>query len=224
MIALPLQRTIQETPDITTFQFDKLDLRWTAGQYMAFVMPGVSPILEQYEHWFSISSAPSQLTLDISVRFRPTPFKQALWSMQPGDAIQTHTIDGHFSWPDEQAHPVFIAGGIGITPFISMLRQRQFEGRPLKADLHYFNRPDAPVPFKDELDAMGDQHPELHIYHSSEKPLSLTPIYQQATLPDSAQVFVAGPVPMVDRLSQELQQQNIPHQLDWYFGYGINNY
>jgi ferredoxin-NADP reductase len=211
-----------EIDNVYTFSFNANGVQWQAGQYIAMVIPEVSSILEQYEHWFTISSAPFQKLIQITVRKSKSPFKQALFNLEPGDTIHAHTVDGDFTWPSE-LNPIFIAGGIGITPFISMLRQRQHEQAPLKAHLAYFNRNDSII-FKNELDKIAELHPEFCVHYFSEKPLSLNPILNLNINLNNTLTFLAGPVPMVDRLGQELAKLQLPYKQDYYFGYGITNF
>lgn len=225
MTQIELVNVHAETNDISTLQFAKHGLHWRAGQYMAFVIPEVSPILQQHEHWFTISSAPSQGTLDISVRHSSSPFKQALLNMKPGDRILTHTIDGNFAWPsDQRIHPIFIAGGIGITPFISMLRQQEHEQGVINATLHYFSRPGSQIAFQSEIETLVGRHSGFEVHYHAEKPLSLNPIMRVKDIAPNTVAFLAGPPPMIDRLSAELQHNNIETKLDWYFGYDVTNF
>ena len=225
MTEIELIRAKPETDDVTTFQFTRHNLEWRAGQYMAFVIPEVSPILQQYEHWFTISSAPCQDTINISVRHSNSPFKRALLNMKPGDHILTHTVDGDFSWPSNQSiHPTFIAGGIGVTPFISMLRQQEHDHRVINAILHYFSRPESQIAFRSEIDEMANRHSGFEVYYHAEKPFSLTPIVSAKNIAPNTLAFLAGPPPMIDRLSAELRQNDIETRLDWYFGYDVTNF
>lgn len=211
-----------ETDNIYTFVFDTGGLTWRAGQYLALVIPEVSTVLEKYEHWFSISSAPSQKQIHITVRKSSSPFKEALFNFQAGDSIVAHTIDGDFAWPEKEK-PVFIAGGIGITPFISMLRQRRFENLPINADLYYFNRNSSPA-FKEELNILSSLDSRFKVYYLNEKPLSLDAVNKLRDNWNDTVSFIAGPVPMVDRLGQALKQIDVPYKQDYYFGYDISNY
>lgn len=211
-----------EADNVYTFTFSTGGLHWRAGQYFALVMPKVSPVLELYEHWFSISSPPYRQQIQITIRQSDSLFKQALFDLKPGDTIQAHTVDGDFSWPEDY-YPIMVAGGIGITPFISMLRQRDHEQLPLKAQLFYFNR-HHDILFKSELDALSRLHPGLMVHYLFDKPLSLEPLTKLQPRWENSLTFLAGPVPMVDRLGQELHQRQLRYKQDYYFGYDIRNF
>lgn len=222
--SLELKKIEHLTNSASTFIFSNPGLQWQAGQYMAFILPDVSSILEQYEHWFTISSAPYMSDIHITVRHSSSPFKQRLLAMRPGDTLYGHTVDGDFCWPLEQdVTPIFIAGGIGVTPFISMLRQRMHEGRSLRATLFYFNRTSEWL-FRDELETMSSIDKQLVTHYINEKPLSLEPVLARSPELQDTIAYLAGPVPMVDRLGQALQGLGVPIKQDWYFGYDITSY
>lgn len=213
----------QETNTVYTFSFDGKGISWRAGQFMAIIFPEISPHLSLYEHWFTISSAPYQGVVEFTVRVSDSLFKQRLLMLKPGEVVKGHTIDGDFGWPDSQ-RPVFIAAGIGITPFISMLRQRRYENENLSADLFYYSRAQTPIVFESELTELASTHPEFKICHLTEKPLNPDPILEKLGLPTEAPVFLAGPVPMVDRLGQVFDLMGAKVYRDYYFGYDVRNY
>lgn len=224
MYQLKFIKSIPHQGNVVTFVFANPGINWVAGQYMGFIIPGISQKLEEYEHWFSISSAPYQSDIHITVRTSNSPFKRALMQLEPGQSIQGHTVDGNFAWPEADTDmPIFIAGGIGITPFISMLRQQQHLHQPLASTLFYFNRNQV-IPFYDELESLSQQNPELTIHYLFDKPLSLDPIINLKPNLEKSTVFLAGPVPMVDRLGQALASRSIPIKQDWYFGYDVTNF
>src|SRR5690606_32250637 len=118
--------------------------------------------------------------------------------------------------------PVFLAGGIGITPFMSMLRQRKHETNFIESDLYYFNRTEQII-FKQELDGLAISNPEFMIHYINELPLSLNSIVNWQKMWKDRLVYIAGPVPMVDRMGRELSREDIEFKQDFYFGYDITN-
>src|SRR5690349_15824858 len=75
---------------------------------------------------FSIASGPSESTLQIATRMRDTAFKRVLGSLAPGAALKIRGPMGKFILPEDPSRPVvLLAGGIGITPFMSMLREEE---------------------------------------------------------------------------------------------------
>ena len=105
---------------------------------------------------FSLASAPSDEELVVASRMREgSAFKQALKAMPAGAKVRIRGPLGVMTLHDDAARAaVFVAGGIGITPFMSMLRQAAHESssRPLR--LIYSNRRPEDAPFLDELLAL----------------------------------------------------------------------
>lgn len=110
-------------------------------------------------HTFSIVSAPFESELVIATRMRDSAFKRALRALAVGAGI---AIDGPFGsltlHADRTRPAVFIAGGIGITPFISMLRQAVHDRLPQRMVLIYSNHRPEDAAFLRELQALEQQH------------------------------------------------------------------
>src|SRR5713226_4812609 len=70
---------------------------------------------------FSIVSAPFERDLMIATRMRDTAYKRVLKTMPIGTKLQLRGPGGMFALENDQRSAVFLAGGIGITPFVSML-------------------------------------------------------------------------------------------------------
>lgn len=91
----------------------------------------------------SISSPPESAELEFMVRLRPTAFKEGLVNYPIGTPLE---LEGPFdnlklgSGPDPDRESVYIAGGIGIAPFLSALRSAALARRPLPVTLFYSNQ------------------------------------------------------------------------------------
>ena len=108
------------------FHFEKPpDFHFKAGQSIKITL--IDPPQTDAEgnaRTFSLVSAPFETALVIATRMRDTAFKRVLKSLPPGSAVNIEGPDGALTLHDDPARPaVFLAGGIGITPFVSMLRQ-----------------------------------------------------------------------------------------------------
>lgn len=102
---------------------------------------------------FSIVNSPNQKgIITITTRLRDSGFKKSLRQLSVGTEVELGPIAGGFTLPDDTKRPlVFIAGGIGITPFISMLRYAKEDNLPYQITLIYSNRDQASTAFLDEL-------------------------------------------------------------------------
>jgi ferredoxin-NADP reductase len=108
------------------FAFEKpRGFLFTAGQFTVLHLPQQPRLKgDAREHMFTISSAPSDEVLVITTRMRDSPFKRVLGSLHKGAQVEVEDADGEFVLHKARSQPaVFLAGGIGITPFRSMLRE-----------------------------------------------------------------------------------------------------
>ena len=125
------------------FQFEKpKGFVFKAGQYIDLTLldsqPGSSTGVT---HTFSIASCPSDEEILVTTRMRNTLFKQALSTLPIGSGARIEGPMGSFSLHNNTARPaVFLAGGIGITPFLSMVSHATAEKLRHPIVLFYANR------------------------------------------------------------------------------------
>jgi ferredoxin-NADP reductase len=101
---------------------------------------------------FSIASAPAGNVLSFATRLRDTAFKRVLRGLTPGTPIQLDGPFGSFTLHKNRSKPaVMLAGGIGITPFMSMIRDAAGARDPHRLYLFYSNRRPEDAAFLDEL-------------------------------------------------------------------------
>ncbi|HEX6258586.1 MAG TPA: FAD-dependent oxidoreductase [Candidatus Saccharimonadales bacterium] len=113
-----LQAIIPETAEVQSFIFAPEDpLTWQAGQSIRLELPVGYDL---HERRFTIASAPHEGVLRITTRRSDSLFKKALWSLKVGDIVQAFSIEGDFVWKPAPRY-VFLAGGLGITPFRALL-------------------------------------------------------------------------------------------------------
>ena len=100
-------------------------LRYTPGQYMELQVPHTHPDSRGIRRVFSIASSPDELTVRLITKLppaSPSSFKRAFVQLQPGSVLRATYIGGDFTLPREpNTRLLFIAAGVGITPFRSML-------------------------------------------------------------------------------------------------------
>jgi ferredoxin-NADP reductase/Na+-translocating ferredoxin:NAD+ oxidoreductase RnfD subunit len=100
-------------------------LAFNPGQYMEWTLGHAEPDSRGNRRYFTLASAPSERNLRLGVRFNnpSSSYKQAMLSMRRGDEIIAGQLAGDFTLPRVRSQPlVFIAGGIGITPYRSMIK------------------------------------------------------------------------------------------------------
>jgi ferredoxin-NADP reductase len=109
---------------------------------------------------FSIVSAPFEGELMIATRMRDTAFKRVLKTMPPRTKVHLRGPGGLFVLDGDDPRPaVFLAGGIGITPFVSLLRQAANDCLARKLVLFYSNRRPEDAAFLDELTELQRRNP-----------------------------------------------------------------
>lgn len=214
--------------DVWAFRFKpNIPFAWTAGQYVRVELPHDNPDSEGTKRWFTNSAAPFEGIMQITTRITKSTFKQALSKLKPGDELQLiEDPEGDFVWQDSDLPIVFVAGGIGVTPFRSILKQRAHDKQPLTVTLIYGSRtPD--VPFKDELTQWQATHPELRVHYIVGNPLTAEHLAQVVPNLNRSLVYVSGPEPMVQALTGDLASHGLPEaqiKRDEFPNYDQTNY
>ncbi|MES3005832.1 MAG: oxidoreductase [Patescibacteria group bacterium] len=107
-----------------TFTADQ-KLRFKSGQYLEWTMPGLKVDERGNRRFFTIASSPTEPDIHLGVRVQQdgSSFKDHLLEMKEGDMMMAGSLSGEFTLPkDSNEKLVFIAGGIGVTPFRSMVK------------------------------------------------------------------------------------------------------
>jgi len=111
---------------------------------------------------FSIASAPFEDQLMFATRMRDTAFKRSLKKMPLGTVVKMDSAMGSFTLHKNSAKPaVFLAGGIGVTPFSSIVRQADHDRAPHKLYLFYSNRRPEDAPFVEALQNLEKTNPQF---------------------------------------------------------------
>jgi ferredoxin-NADP reductase len=175
-------------------------LVWTAGQYLAVNLPHDDADARGPGRYFTIASAPHENVVRLTTRTfaAGSTFKHALLAMQPGDTL---SVDGgpggNFCAPSPVHRHLFVAGGIGITPFRSILVDLDRRGPAPEVTLVYATRREAV--FREELDALAARSRWLTVRNVFEPAIVDAPLLREA-LTDDQQVWISGPELMVHAL------------------------
>ena len=212
-----------EAEDVRTFVFEKpADLAWHAGQYGLFTVRHKS--VKNGTRPFSVSSAPAENIVRFTTRVgkQPSEFKQALLELAPGMTIEMRGPVGPFYLKEEKP-ALLIAGGMGITPYRSMLMQlgaspKSF-GQPIR--LLYMDGEQKHL-FRDELDEIAGRRLAEILYLDSRDELARQIDEFVSRFKMSGICFAAGPKTMVDEITQYLLSKQVPKQnirKDVFIGY-----
>ena len=149
-----------------TFDLLGQEVDFQAGQYFFVTLPDVGHRDERglRRHITVVTSPNERGVLGLCTRLRDTAFKRTLAELPVGAEVDVEQPKGSFVLPSETDRPyVFIAGGIGITVFRSMLRYIAEESLPHRVTLVYSNRDRDSAAFLDELAALERDNPNLRL-------------------------------------------------------------
>lgn len=148
---LILKSKEQIAHDTYEFVFERdRNIKFNPGQYFEWTLPHKEPDNRGVRRFFTIASSPTENDVKMGVKFypRPSTFKAFLGGMLPGEKIVAAQLSGDFTMPkDKTKKLVFIAGGIGITPFRSMIKYMIDNDERRDVTLFYSNRESADVAY-----------------------------------------------------------------------------
>ncbi len=112
---------------------------------------------------FSLTSAPEDDTLSITTRMRDSAFKRVLRTLPEGSEVKVDGPMGSFTLQENTARPaVFLSGGIGVTPFHSMVVDATRQQTAHELYLFYSNRRPEDTAFLSELQQLAASYPRFH--------------------------------------------------------------
>lgn len=150
---------------------------------------------------YSLSSSPTEDSLSITFRIGISPFKKRLQSLKAGDELYISQYGNDYDFHlKENRSSVLIAGGIGIAPFRSILKEMHDTDNQNDVQLVYLNK-QAPFVFADEIDAWQKDLPNLRVdyvetglLNRKKREKLLTTIINKI----ARHYFIAGPEGMVE--------------------------
>ena len=164
--AAPLIKREEIAEGTMAFHFAKpADFQFRPGQSMDLTLLNPPETdAEGNSRTFSIASAPFDNDLMIATRMRDTAFKRVLRKASPELQVKIDGPGGSFVLHRKSERPaVFLAGGIGITPFVSIIRQAGHDKSPHQMYLFYSNRRLEDAAFLDVLSEATEQNPNFHL-------------------------------------------------------------
>ena len=223
-LVLKLQQKIEIGPDIYSFLF-KSDrkLKFEAGQYLEWTLPHQNSDIRGVRRFFTVASSPTEEKVGIGVKFSQngSSLKRKLLSMKTGDTIIASGLAGDFTLPkDPDKKLVFIAGGIGITPFRSMIKYLMDINQRRNIVLFYAGKEAKEFVFRD-------------VFDRARKIIGLKVVYVTGIL-DSERIkkelpdikhrifYISGPHSMVEVFENVLPNLGVPKsqiKTDYFPGY-----
>lgn len=232
---LKLVRRQPETHDTETF-FWQPDhpVDFKPGQYLKWTIRDDHKDDRGDSRWFTIAASPTEPNLRLTTKFHDngSTFKKTLKLLSIGEEIEGFGPMGSFLLPEDVNQPlVFVAGGIGITPFRAMLKYMVDKNIGTSVHLLYACRSDQDIAFFEELKELAASHPNIKITYilgtPSQTVLSETGQLTAQRILDltkddrNPNYYLSGPEPMVEALQQELikliPEERVKH--DFFPGY-----
>ncbi len=168
-----------EGTDVMSFKFsnqndqvqDKPLIDYTAGQFAFFDIGEVYNDPKGPIRHFTISSSPTENFIMFSTRIRDSPYKKRLSTLERGAKVKVRGPEGKFVLHEDYSKPaVFLSGGIGVTPFRTMIKYATDKQLPVKIIMFDSNRNQDNILFKKEFDDWASINKNLKIiYTISEK-------------------------------------------------------
>jgi glycine betaine catabolism B len=168
-----LEKREHQDTDVMSFKFGRQDnishniFNYAAGQYAFFDIGGVYNDPEGPVRHFSLASSPTEEEIIISTRIRDTPYKKRLSSLEIGSKAKVTKPLGKFVLHDDYSKPaVLLSGGIGVTPFRSMIKYATDKQLPIRIVMFDSNRNIPNILYKEEFDEYLNKNTNLKIVYT----------------------------------------------------------
>ena len=171
-------------------------------------------------HISLVTSPTDEGVVGLATRLRDSAFKQTLAELEVGDEVEVEEPKGSFLLPEDTgAEYVFVAGGIGITVFRSMLRYVADEGLPYRITLVYSNRDRESAAFLDELEELEQRIEGLRVilvmtdeeeWEGERRRLDADVLGELVDGLEGKQFLVAGPPEMAQTVADSLLGAGLP--------------
>ncbi len=202
-------------------------LNFRAGQFVELTLAHAKPDKRGLRRYFTIASAPGERDVRFGVKFyrQPSTFKQALRALRPGSEVVASQLGGDFTLPSQPQLPcVFIAGGIGVTPFRSMISSLLATNQARDITLFYSVPSPAELAYDDVFEQARAEI-GLNTVYTLTDPTKvparwvgrqgfIDPPMIAAEVPDYQQrlFYISGPNSMVDHFKSVLRSMGIAPQ------------
>ena len=182
-----------------------------AGQFLFVRFPGQKELNES--HPFTISSAPAEDVLRLTIKASGNFTRDLFAKLKPGTDAVVEGAYGMFNYKTGGQKQIWIAGGIGLTPFLSFVRDMDGSLKQ-DVDLYYTVRHPEEAIFVDELEAAAARNSclNLHVrYSAKEGSLTVDDIVKNAGGKlSSHEVYLCGPLPMIQAFEKKFTELGLP--------------
>lgn len=235
---LKIKEKIKLSADTFDFIFPlKKRLSFIPGQYMEWTLVHPKPDSRGNRRYFTLASSPTEDNIRLGVKFYDfsSSYKKALLNISQDEMIVAAQIAGNFTLPqDKQKKIVFMAGGIGITPFRSMIKYLIDQNERRDIINVYSNKYQSEIVYKDVFDEAQIKLNIRTVYtltDTARLPMGWTgeigrvnPLMIQKEIPDFMErtFYLSGPHSMVKGFEDVLQQMGVKNnqiKIDFFPGF-----
>lgn len=220
MQAATFDHITKESPNIWTFYFvPKKPISYVAGQYVEMLLAHKNADERGDRRWFTLSSSPTDDLISITTKFATkngSSFKRSLQKLKPGDTVKVSEAMGDFVLPKDTSVPlIFVAGGIGITPFHSMFSWLADNHKNRNIHLLYAVQTEDELVFQETFQRVNI-HARIIVSQPSDEwgglrgHLTAQDILGLEPLDDKSLIYLSGPEQMVENLEAELKKSGVP--------------
>ena len=222
---------IPRTADITSYRFARpSDLSYKPGQYFFVTLKQGGKELSKH---FSFSSSPTEKDFfEFTKRLTDHEYSTALKASKVGDWARIDAPYGQFTFEGEYPKIALLAGGIGITPFISICKNATDKRLESQITLFFGCRTENDIPFRQELESMQQANKNFKVHLVLNQPSSdwkgatgiITADMIQKELPDYRDniFYCCGPPGMVTAMEKLITSIGLPQtqlKLEYFTGY-----
>jgi ferredoxin-NADP reductase len=227
------KREVAKGTLFVTFDVGGEHVEFEPGQY--FWVELLDPPYEDEKgprRHITVVTSPTEGVLGLATRIRDTAFKRSLVEMPEGASVDVEQPKGSFVLPEDTSKQyVFVAGGIGITPFRSMLRYIADKGLDYDITLVYSNRDVESTAFLDELKELESVVPRCRViftmtddpsWEGDKRMLDAEVLRELLGDLESFDFMIAGPPPMAKSVEASLLEAGLSEgqvQSDSFSGY-----
>lgn len=219
------KREVAKGTLLVVFDLQGEEVDFIPGQYfwVELLDPPYDDERGPRRHISVVTSPTERGVLGLATRLRDSGFKRSLAELEVGDEVEVEDPKGNFLLPPETGREyVFVAGGIGITVFRSMLRYIRDKELPYHVTLVYSNRDRESAAFLDELAELERELPDLRVVLTmtddpgwdGERRRIGPELLTDALGEDLSRYvyLVAGPPGMVEGVSESIQAAGVPEE------------
>ena len=185
--------------------------RFTAGQFAFVSFPGDKAMEEP--HPFTVCSSPNEENMRFAIKASGDWTRQLNAHLQCGDRARVDGCYGRFNYKTGGREQIWIAGGIGITPFMSWIRDFE-DGPDADVEMYYTVRGEGDLLFSDEIASADSRYDHFrhHIKVSSQDGnLTVEEIASrcEGEIRDR-HVYMCGPIAMMDSMERQFKKMGVP--------------